>query len=402
MASTAAETGEEARKREGLAHYLRVSRQHRDVSQQVRRAREALRDVRAKYDRTEEDLKALQSVGQIIGEVLRPLSEETFIVKASSGPHAGDAGHDHFDHYAHPAARGGPAGAQDAHRGRCAHPGGLFGDRRARRSDSRVARSGRAAAHQPGAVCARRREDAQGRAVVRTARHRQDVTGARHRLQHRRALPQSGVVGHCGQVHRRVGAHHPRDVHRGHLGGPRDPAHADGAVGADGRLRRAGGGEDHHGHQPTGRAGRGAAATRPTGPQDRGAAAQRAGTPGGAQDPRPRPEHPRRGGPGGGVPAGGRLQRRRPAQRLHRGGHVRHPRGARPRGGRRLYEGGAQTGREQETRVQDGLRDGVRQTERINVRVTQSGRSPTLQTLSPAARRLAVPRHSGGYTGQAR
>ncbi|KAK4537170.1 hypothetical protein CDCA_CDCA11G3195 [Cyanidium caldarium] len=86
MASTAAETGEEARKREGLAHYLRVSRQHRDVSQQVRRAREALRDVRAKYDRTEEDLKALQSVGQIIGEVLRPLSEETFIVKASSGP----------------------------------------------------------------------------------------------------------------------------------------------------------------------------------------------------------------------------------------------------------------------------------------------------------------------------
>ena len=38
------------------------------------------------YDKTEDDLKALQSVGQIIGEVLRQLDEERFIVKASSGP----------------------------------------------------------------------------------------------------------------------------------------------------------------------------------------------------------------------------------------------------------------------------------------------------------------------------
>jgi len=36
--------------------------------------------------KTEEDLKALQSVGQIIGEVLRQLDEERFIVKTSSGP----------------------------------------------------------------------------------------------------------------------------------------------------------------------------------------------------------------------------------------------------------------------------------------------------------------------------
>jgi ATP-dependent 26S proteasome regulatory subunit len=38
------------------------------------------------YDRTEDDLKALQSVGQIIGEVLRQLDSERLIVKASSGP----------------------------------------------------------------------------------------------------------------------------------------------------------------------------------------------------------------------------------------------------------------------------------------------------------------------------
>lgn len=44
------------------------------------------RQLKADYDKTEDDLKALQSVGQIIGEVLRQLDEEKFIVKASSGP----------------------------------------------------------------------------------------------------------------------------------------------------------------------------------------------------------------------------------------------------------------------------------------------------------------------------
>ncbi|KAK7924687.1 26S proteasome subunit rpt4 [Apiospora marii] len=38
------------------------------------------------YDQTEDNIKALQSVGQIIGEVLKQLDEERFIVKASSGP----------------------------------------------------------------------------------------------------------------------------------------------------------------------------------------------------------------------------------------------------------------------------------------------------------------------------
>lgn len=38
------------------------------------------------YNKTEDDLKALQSVGQIIGDVLRQLDAERFIVKASSGP----------------------------------------------------------------------------------------------------------------------------------------------------------------------------------------------------------------------------------------------------------------------------------------------------------------------------
>ena len=71
--------------------------------------REEAKGLRKDYDKTEDDLKALQSVGQIIGEVLRRLDEErcaheinhpstspmpddvcwclgSVIVKASSGP----------------------------------------------------------------------------------------------------------------------------------------------------------------------------------------------------------------------------------------------------------------------------------------------------------------------------
>ncbi|KAH0928908.1 hypothetical protein HID58_014635, partial [Brassica napus] len=49
-------------------------------------ARDNLRGSKKEFNKTEDDLKSLQSVGQIIGEVLRPLDNERLIVKASSGP----------------------------------------------------------------------------------------------------------------------------------------------------------------------------------------------------------------------------------------------------------------------------------------------------------------------------
>lgn len=51
-----------------------------------RAVRNESRQLKRDYEKTEDDLKALQSVGQIIGEVLRQLDEEKFSVKASSGP----------------------------------------------------------------------------------------------------------------------------------------------------------------------------------------------------------------------------------------------------------------------------------------------------------------------------
>lgn len=47
-----------------------------ELEAKVRSQREELKTLRATYDKTEDDLKALQSVGQIIGEVLRQLDEE--------------------------------------------------------------------------------------------------------------------------------------------------------------------------------------------------------------------------------------------------------------------------------------------------------------------------------------
>lgn len=60
--------------------------EHKEIDSRVRNMRLELVKMRQTYDKTESDLKAVQNVGQIIGEVLKRLDEEKFIVKASSGP----------------------------------------------------------------------------------------------------------------------------------------------------------------------------------------------------------------------------------------------------------------------------------------------------------------------------
>ncbi len=44
------------------------------------------KDLKLEYERSEDDAKAIQSVGMLIGDVLKQMDEERFIVKASSGP----------------------------------------------------------------------------------------------------------------------------------------------------------------------------------------------------------------------------------------------------------------------------------------------------------------------------
>nr|WCZ58300.1 26S proteasome regulatory subunit S10B [Paratrimastix eleionoma] len=59
---------------------------HREAESKVKALREEDKKMRKRFQKSENDVKALQSVGQMVGEVLRQLTPETFIVKASSGP----------------------------------------------------------------------------------------------------------------------------------------------------------------------------------------------------------------------------------------------------------------------------------------------------------------------------
>lgn len=69
-----------------LDDYRKALLRHREVESQVKTLRASSKDLDKRYNKTEDDLKALQSVGQIIGEVLKALKDERYIVKASSGP----------------------------------------------------------------------------------------------------------------------------------------------------------------------------------------------------------------------------------------------------------------------------------------------------------------------------
>mmetsp|Transcript_29395 Transcript_29395/g.68849 ORF Transcript_29395/g.68849 Transcript_29395/m.68849 type:complete len:437 (+) Transcript_29395:97-1407(+) len=69
-----------------LDQYRAKIREHREVEARLKRMREDVKGLVARYQKTEDDLQALQSVGQIIGDVLKRLDSERYIVKASSGP----------------------------------------------------------------------------------------------------------------------------------------------------------------------------------------------------------------------------------------------------------------------------------------------------------------------------
>ena len=69
--------GADAERRDAaIATYRKHLLKHKEVDTKVRALRDSVKELKKEYDKTEDDLKALQSVGQIIGEVLRQLDEE--------------------------------------------------------------------------------------------------------------------------------------------------------------------------------------------------------------------------------------------------------------------------------------------------------------------------------------
>ena len=70
-------TDEEASRRAAaIDDYRKKLLKHKEIDSKVRSLRESVKVLKKDYDKTEDDLKALQSVGQIIGEVLRQLDDE--------------------------------------------------------------------------------------------------------------------------------------------------------------------------------------------------------------------------------------------------------------------------------------------------------------------------------------
>ena len=66
-----------------LEQYRAKIREHRETEARLKRMREDVKGLVTRYQKTEDDLSALQSVGQIIGDVLKRLDNDRFIVKAS-------------------------------------------------------------------------------------------------------------------------------------------------------------------------------------------------------------------------------------------------------------------------------------------------------------------------------
>merc|ERR1712093_931627 len=69
-----------------LASFKAKLLESREWEAKLKALRLEIKGLQKDFDHTEDNIKALQSVGQIIGEVLKQPDDERFIVKASSGP----------------------------------------------------------------------------------------------------------------------------------------------------------------------------------------------------------------------------------------------------------------------------------------------------------------------------
>jgi len=61
---------------DALEQYKRKLLESREQESNLKDRRMKIKDLTTEFDTTEENIKALQSVGQIIGEVLKQLDEE--------------------------------------------------------------------------------------------------------------------------------------------------------------------------------------------------------------------------------------------------------------------------------------------------------------------------------------
>ena len=64
-----------------IQKYLKIRQTHDKFESEVKELRLKKHDKMKEYGKTEDQLKAIQSVGMLVGEVLNKQSEERFLVK---------------------------------------------------------------------------------------------------------------------------------------------------------------------------------------------------------------------------------------------------------------------------------------------------------------------------------
>jgi 26S proteasome regulatory subunit T4 len=71
---------------DAIALYKKAILSHKEIESRVKALRVEVNNLKKDYDKSDSDLQAFQSAGQIIGEVLREVDTEKYIVKAANGP----------------------------------------------------------------------------------------------------------------------------------------------------------------------------------------------------------------------------------------------------------------------------------------------------------------------------
>ncbi|XP_022221065.2 26S proteasome regulatory subunit 10B [Drosophila obscura] len=84
--ATSARPAVEDERTKALKNYRTKLLEHRELESRLKALRDKHKVLNVEYEKSEDDLKALQSVGQMLGEVLKQLTPDNFIVKSSNGP----------------------------------------------------------------------------------------------------------------------------------------------------------------------------------------------------------------------------------------------------------------------------------------------------------------------------
>ncbi len=66
--------------------YIQRQKDHSEMQEKVKNMKLQIEEKRKMFDRTENYLKSIESIGQLVGEVIQKITEDKIMVKAASGP----------------------------------------------------------------------------------------------------------------------------------------------------------------------------------------------------------------------------------------------------------------------------------------------------------------------------